>query len=166
MDGEPAPLSLARAVRAGAVVVGLAPWLLPLARAWAPLGAVGVMLDAVFVTMCHRLPERTLVLAGVAMPVCSRCAGIFAGVAVGALIARPALSPRAWRLAITAASVAMLADVVTQDLGLHPVWHPMRIATGFLFGYALAAACVSTLRRRTDVDAAVGAGGGGGAGAR
>lgn len=142
-----APSSLARVVRVGAVIVGLGPWLLPPARAWLPLGALGVVLDAAFVTMCHRLPERTLVLAGVMMPVCSRCAGIFAGVALGALVARPALSPRAWRLAITVASLGMLADVVTQDAGLHPVWHPARIATGLAFGYALAAACVSLLKR-------------------
>ena len=150
---DPAPRILARAVRAGCVMVGLTPWLLPLARAWLPLGAAGVTLDVAFITMCHRIPERTLVLAGVAMPVCSRCAGIFAGVAVGALVAWPGLSPRAWRLAITAASLGMLADVVTQDAGLHPVWHPIRIATGFLFGYALAAACVYTLRREAGADA-------------
>jgi uncharacterized membrane protein len=152
VDGDRAswaPPILARAARAGAVMVGLSPWLLPLARAWLPLGAAGVLLDAAFVTTCHRIPERTLVLAGVAMPVCSRCAGIFAGVAVGALVARPTLTPRAWRWAITAASVGMLADVVTQDAGLHPVWHPLRIATGLLFGYALAAACVSLLKRAT-----------------
>ena len=147
MPEDPGRLFLARAVRAGCVFSGLLPWLLPLARAWLPLGAAGVVLDAAFVTTCHRIPERTLVLAGVAMPVCSRCAGIFAGVAVGALLAWPWLPPRAWRLAITAASLAMLADVVTQDAGLHPVWHPVRLATGFLFGYALAAAAVSALRR-------------------
>ena len=147
MDGErPRPV-LARAARVGAVIVGASPWLLPPARAWLPLGAVGVALDAAFATTCHRIPERTLVLVGVAMPVCSRCAGIFAGVAVGALAAWPALSPRAWRLAITAASLIMLADVMTQDAGLHPVWHPARIATGLLFGYALAAACVTLLAR-------------------
>jgi len=137
---------VARVARAGLVMVGLSPWLLPLARAWLPFGTAGAMLDAAFMAICHRIPERTLVLAGVAMPICSRCAGIFAGVVVGALVARPALSPRAWRAAIAAAGLGMLVDVVTQEAGLHPVVHPSRIATGFLFGYALAAACIDMLR--------------------
>lgn len=136
---------VARAARAGFVFVGLLPWLVPLLRAWLPLGAVGVALDASFMTMCHRMPERSLTIQGVLMPVCSRCAGIFAGVAVGALLALPALSRRAWRIAITVAAAAMLVDVVTQDLGLHPVWHVTRLATGIAFGYMLGAACARAL---------------------
>ncbi len=31
----------------------------------------------------------------------------------------------------------MVLDVATQDLGLHPVWHAARLATGFAFGYAV-----------------------------
>lgn len=147
MWDEPASPILARCVRAACMIIGLSPWLLPMARAWLPLGEVGVMLDAAFVPICHRIPERTLVLAGVAMPICSRCAGIFAGIVVGALAARPALSPRTWRLAIGAAGLGMLVDVVMQSTMFDSVYHPSRLATGFLFGYALAAACVDTLRR-------------------
>jgi uncharacterized membrane protein len=137
-------------VRAMFLVAGVFPWVLPLLRAWLPLGAFGDALDAAFVTMCHRLPERTLVLAGVAMPLCSRCSGIFAGVAGGALAVWPQLSARAWRWVITAAAAAMVLDVATQDLGLHPVWHPTRLASGFAFGYAIAAACLVALRREAD----------------
>jgi uncharacterized membrane protein len=138
---------LPSAARALFVGVGLLPWVLPLLRAWLPLGAAGVGLDAAFVTMCHRNPERTLVLAGVLMPLCSRCAGIFGGVAVGALAIWPRLPARAWRLVVTGAGALMLVDVATQDLGLHPIWHVTRIASGALFGYAIAAACVLALRR-------------------
>ncbi len=141
------PMRALRALRALFVGVGLAPWVIPLLRAWLPLGAVGVGLDAAFVTMCHRMPERTLTLAGVAMPLCSRCAGIFAGMALGALAAWPPLSARAWRWAITVAAGLMALDVATQDLGLHPVWHATRLASGGLFGYAVAAACMVALRR-------------------
>ena len=133
--------------RAGFVSVGSFPWILPLFRAWLPLGVVGEGLDASFITMCHRMPERTLALAGVPMPLCSRCSGIFAGGAVGALAVWPQLSARAWRWAITAAAGGMVLDVATQDLGLHPVWHATRLASGFAFGYAAAAACVLALRR-------------------
>jgi uncharacterized membrane protein len=132
--------------RAAFVAAGLFPWILPLLRAWLPLGSIGVSLDAVFVTMCHRIPERTLTLAGVAMPLCSRCAGVFGGVALGALAVWPRLTARPWRWVITAAAGSMVLDVATQDLGLHPVWHVARLATGFAFGYSVAAACVQALQ--------------------
>jgi uncharacterized membrane protein len=121
---------------------------LPLSRAALPLGELGALLDAAFVVACHRLPERSIALAGVTMPVCSRCAGIFAGVAIGALIALPRLSPRAWRWAITASAVPMLIDVITQDLALHPLSHAARLGTGALFGYALGAAAITWIARR------------------
>ena len=126
---------------------GALPWLVPLGRSYLALGAAGVALDLAFLPMCHRLPERTLSLAGVPMPLCSRCAGIFAGVALGALLARPrlALSPLRWSIAATGALMAL--DVVTQDVGLHPIWHPTRVASGLLFGYAIALACLAALRR-------------------
>ena len=150
--GEPDARVLPGVARGAFVVAGLAPWVIPLLRAWLPLGSLGVALDAAFVTMCHRLPERTLTLAGVAMPVCSRCAGVFGGVALGALLVRPRLSARAWRWIITAAAASMVLDVATQDLGLHPVWHPARLATGAAFGYALGAACVLALRREAGME--------------
>jgi uncharacterized membrane protein len=151
---EPGARVLPAVARAGFVAAGLVPWALPFLRAYLPLGAIGVAVDALFASMCHRLPERTLVLAGVAMPLCSRCAGIFAGAAVGALAAWPRLSPRGLRLLITAAAAAMLLDVVTQDLGVHPIWHATRLATGFFFGYAVGAAALVALLRAAGFDEA------------
>jgi uncharacterized membrane protein len=133
--------------RGGLVLVGLLPWALPIARARLPLGEVGVGLDLAFFTMCHRRPARTLFLEGVGMPLCSRCAGIFLGVALAALIARPILALRTWRWCFAAACGLMLADVITQDLGLHPVWHPTRILTGVLVGYAMVIGFLSGLAR-------------------
>jgi uncharacterized membrane protein len=129
------------------VFIGLLPWVLPFARARLPLGEVGVGLDLVFFTMCHRRPPRTLFFEGVAMPLCSRCAGIFLGIALGAVIGRPLLTLRAWRWAFAVACALMLADVVTQDLGLHPVWHPTRVATGLLVGYGMVIGFLSALAR-------------------
>lgn len=126
---------------------GALPWALPFARAWLPLGPLGVLLDGMFFFVCHRRPERTLVLAGVPMPLCSRCAGIALGLAIGGIVAWPSPSLRATRIAIAAAGVLMIADVVTQDLGVHPVWHATRIATGFLLGYALSIGLFAGIRR-------------------
>jgi len=141
---------LPRALRVTFVMMGVFPWALPFLRAWLPLGVFGEALDGAFVTMCHRIPARTLVLAGVAMPICSRCAGIFAGLAVGALVVRPVLSARTWRWVITAGVAAMSIDVLTQDLGIHPVWHATRLASGAFFGYAVAVACLTALRREAE----------------
>lgn len=137
---------LPRVTRAGFIIAGVLPWILPLARARLPLGRAGELLDLFFLPMCHRLPERTLALVGVSMPLCSRCAGIFAGLALGSLIQRPRLEIARWRILVVVAGALMVLDVVTQDLGLHPVWHATRIATGLLFGYAIAAACLLAMR--------------------
>jgi uncharacterized membrane protein len=81
------------------------------------------------------------------MPICSRCAGIFAGFTIGAIIARPHLTLAKTLMLIGITSLLMVADVATQDLGIHPIWHPTRIATGIAVGYVLAVGLLSTLRR-------------------
>jgi uncharacterized membrane protein len=129
------------------VFVGLLPWALPFARARLPIGEIGVGLDMVFFTMCHRRAARTLSFESVPMPLCSRCAGIFLGVAIAAVIGRPLLSLRAWRWAFLGACALMVTDVVTQDLGLHPVWHPTRVATGVLVGYGMVIGFLGALAR-------------------
>jgi uncharacterized membrane protein len=126
------------------VIVGILPWIVPFARGYLPL-EVGEALDRLFWPVCHRFPDRTIELAGWLMPLCSRCAGIFAGIAVGAIVAWPRLSLRAWRLVLIAAAAIMIAEVLTQDLGLHPVFHPTRIATGVALGYAMAAAFTTSV---------------------
>lgn len=135
------------AARASFVAAGALPWLLPFARAKLPLGPLGVLLDGMFFFFCHRLPERTLMFAGIAMPLCSRCAGIALGLALGGLLAWPAPSLKQTRIAVAIAALLLLSDVVTQDLALHPPWHPTRLATGALFGYALAIGLFAAIRR-------------------
>lgn len=112
-------------------LVGSLPWLLLIAGVDHP-AAFGL-----FAPTCHQLPDRSLFLAGSQMVVCSRCAGLYVGLVVGTL--RP--WPTAWldhgRTALLAAVALMLTDVLTQDLGLHPPWHPTRLATGAAFGVVL-----------------------------
>lgn len=138
------------ALRGLLIVIGVLPWVLPIARAALPLGRFGDALDAAFWPVCHRIPERSIALAGVLMPICSRCAGIFAGAALGAAIARPRASFSAYKWMLFAAAAVMVIDVATQDLGLHPVLHPARIATGVFLGYVMAAAFVLHAWQRSD----------------
>jgi uncharacterized membrane protein len=146
----PHPAPLARPflfARVSFVAAGALPWALPFARRALPLGPLGGLLDGVFILVCHRRPERTLVLAGIPMPLCSRCAGIALGLALGGLLARPSPSLRATRIAALLATLLMIADVIAQDLGLHPLWHTTRLATGALFGYVLAIGLFAAIRR-------------------
>ncbi len=126
-------------------VVGLAPFLVPFAhRVTSP--ETGDLLYALFAPVCHLNPARTLPLAGVLMPLCSRCAGIFAGLVTAGVFPRPRWSVRACLGYGFVASVIMLGDVVTQDLGLHPVWHPARLATGVLWGHVFALGILAIAR--------------------
>lgn len=136
---------LEAAARIGLVVVGLSPFLVPFARQVLSSES-GARLDAIFKIVCHRNPARTLALAGVLMPICSRCAGIFAGFVTGGLVPRPAWSVRACLLWGFVASVIMVADVLTQDAGLHPVLHPVRLLTGVLWGHVAALGVLAIVR--------------------
>lgn len=120
----------------GLIAVGaLVPWLIAPTRAALPAG-LSAWLYAALGATCHQRPDRTLML-GAPMPVCSRCAGIYAGIALAALLVhRP--SERALGVLLTV-SVALLGiDVITQELALRPMWHGARVATGALLSYSIA----------------------------
>ncbi len=136
-----------RIARVCLVLVGVSPWLLPILRFELPLGAVGEWLGLPFALVCHRRPERTLQLLGIAMPVCSRCAGLFAGGAFGALVAWPRIELRTARVALLLAACLLVLDVVLQDHGVHPVWHATRLATGSFLGYVGTVALTSIFAR-------------------
>lgn len=122
--------------------VGLLPWIMA--------GSSSALLEAAFGTTCHRLPERSLVLGGVQMLVCSRCAGIYLGLLCGAVL--PAgrwVARHSWPLALSV-SLPMLVDVLTQDLGLRASWHPARLVTGWLLGLGLTLLALSHLQGWAD----------------
>jgi uncharacterized membrane protein len=129
------------------VLVGSMPFWLPLARRYLPAEPVWLPLDWLFLPICHRIPARTLTIVGVAMPLCSRCAGIFAGLAVGALFSWPRLGLRAARWALGAAGLLMLLDVLAQELSWHPLWHTTRLGTGMLLGHLMACTLFAAIRR-------------------
>jgi uncharacterized membrane protein len=122
------------------VLGGGLPWLRALANRELPT-SVRLAIDQAFSALCHHLPDRTLVVRGEAMCVCSRCAGLYAGVAIAGMwaFARASKRPPALKLAFHVGLVLMIADIVTQDWSLHPPWHPVRVATGVWVGGALAA---------------------------
>jgi len=133
--------------RVSFLLVGSLPWWLPVVRRYLPVGPFWDHVDLLFVLVCHRLPERTLAIAGVAMPLCSRCAGICTGLGLGALVAWPRLSLPAARLALGITGVVMLLDVAAQDFGLHPLWHWTRLGTGIALGYLMSCTLFAAILR-------------------
>jgi uncharacterized membrane protein len=131
---------LAHLVRLGIGVAASLPWLMWLAglgESWLPL----------FQGVCHQRPERSLHWDGVQMLVCSRCAGLYLGVALGALVPLASRLRAQGRFLFFATGGLMLVEVVVQDLGLHAPWHPTRLLSGLSFGYVAAAWPVAELTR-------------------
>jgi uncharacterized membrane protein len=91
------------------------------------------LVQTAFRLVCHQMPERCLAIAGMPMPVCARCAGIYVGAFVALLVHVP--DRRRWLL--VALSIAIL-DWASEAVGIRPAWVEMRLATGLLLGLAAA----------------------------
>jgi hypothetical protein len=104
--------------------------------------------------ICHQRPERSFHLAGIQLPVCARCVGLYASGAAGAVAACMAGLKGSSRLPTPRATVALalaaLPTVVTVGLEWADALHPGGLAraltalplgalAGWLFVRALAA---------------------------
>jgi len=89
--------------------------------------------------VCHQLPERSYRLWSAQMPVCARCAGIYAGAALAALAAlasaaRPAV--RRARLILAAAVAPSLLTLVYEWTAGRAPANAIRFAAGLPIGIA------------------------------
>lgn len=98
-----------------------------------------VPLEHAFSLICHRLPDRSFHLHGVALGVCQRDTGIFAGMFAGALI-YPFVRPLDLRIAhrapwvLAAAAVPLVVDWSLTAFGLWANTSLSRSLTGLVFG--------------------------------
>ncbi len=134
-------------LRATLAFVGALPWCSGLA---APLVPVSLKraIELTFGALCHHDPARTLVIHAEAMCVCSRCAGVYAGIALAALCSwsrSPRTGARVPRIVLGIGAALIIVDALTQDLGMHAPWHPARIVSGALVGGAAAAWMLTSL---------------------
>jgi uncharacterized membrane protein len=132
----PARLERAPCVAAVLLILGVA-WaaaLLAAPAAVQPGRAAAVRLGGAIVyaigsRVCHQRPERSFATAGVAWPVCGRCAGLYLSFAAAALLlaftrgmrsrlARPA--PDAWRIVLVLALVPTMASWALERMHLVP----------------------------------------------
>jgi uncharacterized membrane protein len=128
----------------GSIAVWIA--LTTLLRATGPV-LLWAALDLPFRLLCHRIPERILSVFGTPMPLCSRCLGLWLGGSLSAVLAWPALPLRALRVVVPIALGLMALEVLTQDLGLHPVFHPTRVLSGLLVSVPLGGAIGAMVTR-------------------
>jgi hypothetical protein len=106
----------ARAVLVAAVAAGWAAWLVvvPVIAAAGPAGLAawpGALTYRAGAVICHQQDARSLHVAGVRMPVCARCFGLYAGGGAGALLAAAWVYPgrRPKRLPLARSRVVVIA---------------------------------------------------------
>jgi uncharacterized membrane protein len=98
--------------------------------------------------VCHQRPERSFHLAGIQMPVCARCFGLYLAGAVGLVVAwivrwRVSGSAASVVLAVTAVPIAV--TVALEFIGLITTSNMLRMFTGLPLGFAAGLVIVGTL---------------------
>ena len=113
--------------------------------------------------ICHQLPERSYHLWTAQMPVCARCAGIYVGAAIAAVVATAPLQRRPttsgvghrfsganrWRAILFVAVLPTLATLLYEWTTGHIPAHWIRAATGVPVGATVAWMVLSSMPRRT-----------------
>jgi uncharacterized membrane protein len=101
--------------------------------------------------LCHRLPERSFIIAGHQLPLCARCTGMYLGMLIGAafLLKRgrlraARLPPKPIILTLIGFIGLMGIDGLNSTISVLPdapqLWHTtnfLRITTGTLYGLAI-----------------------------
>ncbi len=79
---------LAPALLTALAVIWLAAlWLAPIAMSRGRFPAIDLVVYGAGSLICHQRPERSFHLAGVQMPVCARCLGLYVAGTIGAVVA-------------------------------------------------------------------------------
>jgi len=138
---------LAPAVRVLLVSVGLSPWLPALAALLPALDPLATLAEGWFGFQCHRDPSRALAFGDLALPVCARCFGIYAGLGCGALVLRPRLEPKFVRVWLFGSVLVMLLDVATELLDMRPPSSVVRVLTGAFLAWPIGVALVDNARK-------------------
>ncbi len=110
-----------------------------------------------FRLLCHGLESRSLLIAGEAMPICSRCTAIYVGMLVGIGTGLTALSR--WQIALPGWGAFLLAspmilDGVTQLVGLRESTNELRIVTGLVAGFGFLFWAVTAIGANADSEEA------------
>jgi uncharacterized membrane protein len=100
--------------------------------------------------ICHQRPERSFHLAGVQLPVCARCTGLYLSGAAGALAAwsgwRRLVMPRATRTAFALAAIPTALTFAVELAGLAHPSNTVRAMSALPLGAAAGWIFVRSLR--------------------
>ena len=138
-----------------ALSAGASIWLLLLLAA--PLESALVFIYDIGARICHQRPERSFHLAGVPLPVCARCFGLYLSGAAGAVAASAArrsprsIDARRARLVFAVAALPTLTTVAIEWLGLAIPSNIVRAVASLPLGAAAGWIFVRMLRAETAV---------------
>jgi len=124
-------------IAAGAVMVLLLPWLRHLTDA-----SLFDAVEALLGMQCHRLAGRVIQVGSTQMAVCSRCAGIYAGIGIGVGLGRPRWLAKTTAWVVAVAGVSMLVEIGLEAFGVVPVAHAIRWMTGMALSWPVAALAI------------------------
>jgi uncharacterized membrane protein len=98
--------------------------------------------------VCHQQPERTIDIAGVPMPVCARCSGLYVAAALAALAALSGAPrvPRRTRRWLILAALPMAISVALEWTGIAASPAIVRFVTSMPLGATAAWTFVRMLR--------------------
>ena len=103
--------------------------------------------------VCHQRPERSFHLAGIQLPVCARCFGLYLSGAVGLTVAarsRRALSARAVRGLLAVTALPIVTTVALEWLAVIETTNVQRLLTALPLGFAAGVVIVRSLSGRGD----------------
>ena len=134
----------------------LAPLIVCLGVAWMALVLSAPFLPALPAALtyaaasfiCHQLPDRSFHSGTVQLPVCARCLGIYAGFAIGGLVAvgrRWRMGPQRARMVAAAGAVPTLVTVAAEWVGVWATSNGMRFVAGLPLGAAIAFVVIGVL---------------------
>jgi uncharacterized membrane protein len=102
--------------------------------------------------VCHQRPERSFHLAGVQLPVCARCFGLYLSGAIGLVGAFVGVR-RAWpastiRILLGVAALPIAVTVTLEWLGLIHTTNLFRMLTGVPLGFAAGLVIIAAMAPR------------------
>jgi uncharacterized membrane protein len=103
--------------------------------------------------VCQQRPERSFHLAGVQLPVCARCLGLYLSGAVGLTLAfrsRRVFSARAARTLLAVAALPIATTVALEWFGMIQTSNVQRLLTGVPLGFAAGLLIVRSLSGSPD----------------
>jgi uncharacterized membrane protein len=121
----------------------------------APAAAFGVPVSGLTYALgsliCHQRPERSFDLFAAQMPVCARCAGLYAGAAIGAALTvvagwRWTSSIVRWRAVLLAAALPTVATWTGEALGMAAASNMARAVAAVPLGAAVAWVVIDAAR--------------------